>query len=178
MTSVGIAERTAYVLDGGTYYVADKRTALNRYMNAGATDHADETTQPAGYTFEEVLGYPRAQASLPGVDVLSEAFNPSTGDYALIAPSENLFGCTASPLGVYGYPRFASVPEVLLSLSAGGVTVESNKAAGGVTWRWFWNGMQFENHLGFGGQIQAAFYFVGRPELNPNEAGDGYSPVG
>jgi len=178
MTSVGIAERTAYVLDGGTYYVADKRTALNRYMNAGATDHADETTQPAGYTFEEVLGYPRAQASLPGVDVLSEAFNPSTGDYALIAPSENLFGYTASPQGVYGYPRFASVPEVLLSLSAGGVTVESNKAAGGVTWRWFWNGMQFENHLGFGGEIQAAFYFVGRPELNPNEAGDGYSPAG
>jgi hypothetical protein len=32
------------------------------------------------------------------------------------------------------------------------VTVESNKAAGGVTWRWFWNGMQFENHFGFGGE--------------------------
>jgi hypothetical protein len=58
------------------------------------------------------------------------------------------------------------------------VTVESNKAAGGVTWRWFWNGMQFENHFGFGGEIQAAFYFVGKPELNPNEAGDGYFPAG
>ena len=57
------------------------------------------------------------------------------------------------------------------------MTVESNKAAGGVTWRWFWNGMKFENHFGFGGEIQAAFYFVGRPELNPNEAGDGYSPA-
>jgi hypothetical protein len=182
MTSVGIAERTAHVLDGGTYYVADKpadgRTALNRYLDAGATDHADGTNQPVGYTFEEVLGYPWAQASLPGLDVLSEAFNPSTGDYALIAPSENLFGYTASPLGVYGYPRFANASEVLLSLSGGGVTVESNKAAGGVTWRWFWNGMQFENHFGFGGEIQAAFYFVGRPELNPNEAGDGYFPAG
>jgi hypothetical protein len=58
------------------------------------------------------------------------------------------------------------------------VTVESNKAAGGVTWRWFWNGTQFENHFGFGGEIQAAFYFVGRPELNPDEAGDGYFPAG
>jgi hypothetical protein len=26
--------------------------------------------------------------------------------------------------------------------------------------------------------IQAAFYFVGRAELNPNEAGDGYFPAG
>jgi hypothetical protein len=162
-------ERTAYVLDGGTYYVADQpadgRTTLNRYMNPGATDHADGTSQPSGYTFEEVLGYPWAQSSLPGLDVLSEAFNPSTGDYALIAPSESLSGYTANSLGVYGYPRFANTSEVLLSLSAGGVTVESNKAAGGVTWRWFWNGMQFENHFGFGGEIQAAFYFVGRPEL-------------
>jgi hypothetical protein len=182
MTSVGIAERTAYVLDGGTYYVADQpadgRMALNRYMNAGATDHADGTNQPTGYAFDEVLGYPWTQASIPGLDVLSEAFNPSTGDYALIAPSESFSGYTANSLGVYGYPRFANTSEVLLSLSAGGVTVESNKAAGGVTWRWYWNGMQFENHFGFGGEIQAAFYFVGRPELNPNEAGDGYFPAG
>lgn len=182
MTSVGIVERTAYGLEGGTYYVADQpadgRTTLNRYMNAGGTDHADGTSQPADYTFEEVLGYPWAQSSLPGLDILSEAFNPSTGDYALVAPSENLSGYTGNSLGVYGYPRFAHASEVLLSLSAGGVTVESNKAAGGVTWRWLWNGMQFENHFGFGSEIQAAFYFVGRPELNPNEAGDGYFPAG
>jgi hypothetical protein len=64
--------------------------------------------------------------------------------------------------------------EELLSLSAGGVTVESNKVAGGVTWRWSWNGMEFENHNGYGAEIQAAFYFGSGPDLDPNEAGDGY----
>ena len=62
-------------------------------------------------------------------------------------------------------------------LSAGGITVESNKVAGGVTWRWFWNGMEFENHFGYGGEIQAAFYFGNSSALNPNEAGDGYFPA-
>jgi len=49
------------------------------------------------------------------------------------------------------------------------VTVESNRAAGGVTWRWFWNGMQFENHFAYGSQIQAAFYFGTSATLNPTD---------
>jgi hypothetical protein len=182
MTSFGLDERNTFPLEGQIYYVPNQsgtgRTTLNRYFNAGITDHTDATNPPAGYTLEEALGYPWAQASLPGLDVLSEAVNPSTGDYALVAPSESLVGYTASSLGVYGYPRFVNTPEVILSLSAGGVTVESNKAAGGVTWRWFWNGMEFENHFGYGGEIQAAFYFGNSSTLNPNEAGDGYFPAG
>jgi hypothetical protein len=129
------------------------RTPLNRYVNAGATDHADGISPPDGYSLEETLGCPWTQASLPGLELLSEAVNPSTGDYALVTPSESLAGYTASSLNVYGYPRFVNSSEVLLSLSAGGVTVESNKAAGGVTWRWFWNGMQFENHDVYGSEI-------------------------
>src|SRR4029077_19274941 len=74
MTSAGLVARTAYALDGGTYYVADQpangRTPLNRYMSPGATDHADGTSPPSGYAFEEVLGYPWVQSSLPGLDVL------------------------------------------------------------------------------------------------------------
>jgi hypothetical protein len=140
MTNVDIGERSAYPFDGEIYYVPDQpgsgRTTLNRYFNAGVTDHADGTNSPAGYTLEETLGFPWAEPSLPGLEVLSEAVNPSTGDYALVAPSESLPGYTVSPLAVYGYPRFVNRAEVILSLSAGGVTVESNKAAGGVTWRW------------------------------------------
>ena len=182
MTSVGSAERNAYTLDGAMYYVPDQpasgRTALNRYLNAGVTDHADGTNAPPGYTLQEVLGYPWTQASLPGLDILSEGFNPITGDYALITPSESHPNYSSTSLGVYGYPRFLNTTEAILSLSAGGVTVESNKVAGGVTWRWFWNGMEFENHFGYGGEIQAAFYFGTSSTLNPNEAGDGYFPAG
>jgi len=182
MTSFGSVERSTYPSQGQMYYVADQpssdRAALNRYINADITDHADGVNAPAEYSLEQILGYPWTQASLPGLELLSEGLSPSKGDYALILPSESLPGYTASSLGVYGYPRFASNAEVLLSLSAGGVTVESNKAAGGVTWRWYWNGMQFENHFGFGAEIQAAFYFGNGPNLNPNEAGDGYAPAG
>ncbi len=182
MTSFGFDERNRFPLEGQIYYVPDQsgtgRTTLNRYLNGSATDHADGTDAPSGYSLEEALGYPWAQASLPGLDVLSEAVNSSTGDHALVAPSESLSGYTASSLGVYGFPRFANTTEAILSLSAGGVTVESNKVAGGVTWRWFWNGMEFENHFGYGGEIQAAFYFGTSSTLNPNEAGDGYFPAG
>jgi hypothetical protein len=182
MTSFGFDERNRFPLEGQIYYVPDQsgtgRTTLNRYLNSSSTDHADGTDAPPGYTLEGALGYPWAQASLPGLDVLSEAVNSSTGDHALVAPSESLSGYTASSLGVYGYPRFANTTEAILSSSGGGVTVESNKVAGGVTWRWFWNGMEFENHFGYGGEIQAAFYFGNSSALNPNEAGDGYFPAG
>src|SRR5712692_3822385 len=71
MTSVDFAERSAYPLEGEMYYVADQpgsgRTALNRYVNAGATDHADGISPPAGYNLETILGYPWTQPTLPGL---------------------------------------------------------------------------------------------------------------
>ena len=90
----------------------------------------------------------------------------------LLAPSESLPGYNPQPLAAYGYPRFGNVSEVQLSLSPGGVTVQSNEVAGGATWRWFWNGVQFLNHADYGREIQAAFYYGTTPDLNPNEAGD------
>jgi hypothetical protein len=47
--------------------------------------------------------------------------------------------------------------------------------AGGATWRWTWNGVQFINNDDYGRQIQSDFYFP--PDFNssnPNEAGDYY----
>ncbi len=166
-----------YPSEGQMYYVADQlggdRVTLNRYVNASLAEHADGINAPPDYTLEQILGYPWSQASLLGLEQLSEGWNSETGDYALMRPSETIPNYAPSPLGVYGYPRFSSKEE-LLSLSAGGVTVESNKVAGGVTWRWSWNGMEFENHNGYGAEIQAAFYFGSGPDLDPNEAGDGY----
>jgi hypothetical protein len=178
MASVGPDERNIFPLEGQIYYVPDQpapgRTALNRYLNTSGTDHADGISVPVGYNLEENLGYPWSQGALPGLDFLSEAVNSSSGDYALVAPSENLSGYSSNSLGVYGYPRFVNADEIILSLSAGGITVESNKVAGGVVWRWFWNGMEFENNFAYGGEIQAAFYFGNNPNLNPTEAGDLY----
>ena len=60
MTSFDFAERNAYPFDGEMYYVSDQpgsgRTPLNRYVNAGTTDHADGTSPPDGYSLEETLG--------------------------------------------------------------------------------------------------------------------------
>jgi len=178
MTTIGPDERSSYPLEGQVYYVPDQpasgRTTLNRLINSGGTDHADAINNLMGYSQDMVLGFPWTGASGLGMAQLSEFLNSGTGDYALLAPSESLPGYSPQALAVYGYPRFGNASEVLLSLSAGGITVESNKVAEGVVWRWFWNGVEFENNFAYGGEIQAAFYVGDNPNLNPTEAGDFY----
>ena len=176
MTTLGPNERSWYPLEGQIYYVADQSSSgvipLNRLINTNGTDHADGTTNLTGYSQDEVLGFPWSAATLPGTVQLLEAFNSNTGDNTLEFPSENLAGYSAQPLGAYGYPRFGNASEVLLTLSAGGVTVESNLVAGGAVWRWFWNGFQFVNHADYGREIQADFSWGTSANLNPTEAGD------
>jgi hypothetical protein len=177
MTTIGPNERSSYPLEGQVYYVPDQsangRSTLNRLVNSSGTDHADATGSLNGYTQDVVLGFPWSSASVPGVAQLTEAFDSTTGDYALLSPSETLTGYNARPLTAYGYPRSGNASEMLLSLSVGGATVESNEIAGGTTWRWFWNGVQFLNHADYGREIQGAFYYPPGQDLNPNEAGDG-----
>ena len=176
ITTFGPDERSSYPLEGQVYYVPDQpasgRTTLNRLINSGGSDHADAISNLSGYSQDIVLGFPWTSASGSGVSQLSELLNSGTGDYALLAPSESWPGYNPQPLAAYGYPRFGNASEVVLSLSAGGVTVQSNEVAGGATWRWFWNGVQVLNHADYGREIQAAFYYGTTPDLNPNEAGD------
>jgi len=171
----GESERINYPLEAQTYYVAGQsatgRTALNRLVNSSGTDHADAVSDVSGYSQDMLLGYPWTSSVNPAMVQLAEAFNSSTGDYALLAPSETLPGYAPQPLAAYGYPRYGGLSEVELSLSAGGVTVESNEVAGGAIWRWNWNGVQFVNHADYGREIQDAFYF-GTGPTNPTEAGD------
>ena len=179
MTSFGADERSVYPLEAQLYYVLDSQatgqTVLNRMVNAGDTDHADAVDPLNGYSVDEVLGYPWSGASLPGLTQMAEGLNSMTGDSAMPIPGENLPGYVSQPLPVYGYPRYGSAGEVLLTLTAGGVQVQSNAVAGGVTWRWFWNGVQFINNGDFGREIQAAFYYPPTSQAyNPNEAGDYY----
>ena len=171
----GKSERINFPLEAQTYYVAAQsatgRTALNRLVNSSGTDHADAVSGVSGYSQDMLLGYPWTSSVNPAMVQLAEAFNSSTGDYALLVPSETLSGYASQPLAAYGYPRYGGLSEVMLSLSAGGVTVESNEVAGGAVWRWYWNGTQFVNHADYGREIQDAFYF-GTSPYNPTEAGD------
>ena len=174
-TTVGSSERPAYLLEAQTYYVPDQagnsRETLNRVVNSSGTDYADAISDLSGYSQDMELGFPWNDGDTAGTAQLDEAFNSATGDHALLAPSENLSGYVRQPLAAYGYPRYGNAAEVLLSISVGGVTVESNAVAGGSTWRWLWNGVEFLNHNDYGRETQSAFYFDGT-QLNPNEAGD------
>ena len=176
LTIVGLDERNNFPLEAQLYYVADQpandRIALNRVVNPSDTDHADSTANLPGYVQDRVIGYPWNSAALPGTMQLVEGFSIDNGDHALMGPTEDLSGYTPLPLPAYGYPRYGSASEVLLSLSAGGVTVQSNLVAGGAVWRWFWNGVQFVNHSDYGREIQAAFSYGTSADLNPTEAGD------
>jgi hypothetical protein len=110
------------------------------------------------------------------VNRFARGYNSATADYAMLTPGENLLGYVGTPLAAYGYPRYGNEAEVLLTLNAGGVAVQSNAVAGGMVWRWFWNGTQFINNNDYGRQIQAAFYYPPSDgSWNPNEAGDYYS---
>jgi len=171
----GESERINLPLEAQTYYVAAQsakgETALNRLVNSSGTDHADAVSSLNGYSQDMLLGYAWTSALNPAMAQLAEGFNSSTGDYALLALSETLPGYAPQPLAAYGYPRYGGLSEVVLSLSGGGVTVESNEVAGGAVWRWYWNGIQFVNHADYGREIQDAFYF-GTGPTNPTEAGD------
>jgi hypothetical protein len=79
----------------------------------------------------------------------------------------------------YGFPRYGDQCEVNYSLSAGGVTIRANKAAGGAISELIWNGKQFINNYDYGRQIQIAFNFTNVGEFdNPNEAGSRYGCPG
>jgi hypothetical protein len=174
------ADRGLYPIEAQLYYVLDSQTGtgqvpLNRMINAAGLDHADATGPLDGYSLDEVLGYGWSDASLPGVTQIAEGFNSVTYDHAMLGAGESLLGYVSQPLFAYGYSRYGDAGEVLLTLSAGGVEVQSNAVAGGVVWRWTWNGMQFVNKSDYGRQIQAAFYYPpSSGTYNPNEAGDFY----
>jgi hypothetical protein len=156
------SERSSYPLEAQVYYVPDRGasdcTTLNRVVNSDGSDHADTVTTLSGYSEDMESGFPWSTNSIPGVAQLTESFNSTIGDYALLAPSESLAGYVPQPLAAYGFPRYANAAEVLLGTTAGGVTVQSNAVAGGSTWRWFWNGTQFLNHGDYGRDSRSVLF--------------------
>ena len=67
------------------------------------------------------------------------------------------------------------VRRELLPLTAGGVTVKSNPAAGGTVWSWVWNGIEYINTYDFGREMQSSLFPRDAKNSNPTEAGDAFS---
>jgi hypothetical protein len=150
MTTTGPPELDLFPSEGQMYYVpADlgiRTVSLNRFNNG--PDHRDSARlELPGYEIEGPLGFPWVRNVLPGLKPLLEGFNSATGDYALMHPREQLPDYDPASLRVFGYPRFGNETESILSLTGGGVTIESNRVFGGALWRWTWNGKQFLSNL-------------------------------
>lgn len=77
-------------------------------------------------------------------------------------------------MSLYAWPRYVDLPTSLLSLSAGGVTIESNAVAGEALWHWSHAGVQYINNRDYGRAIQSALFFADR---NPTEAGNTWSDL-
>jgi hypothetical protein len=175
-------ERDDYPLDGAIFYVPEKEhrplgtVPLYRLFNGNdhmvSLDPHEGADQ--GYHVEGILGYPFVSQQ-PGTSELIRTYNPSTHHHSLRNSTglETEQGYIDQPLGVYGYPRYYNRFTQLLSLSGGGITIDSNEVAGGSLWHWTWNGVQVINNWDYGRQIQTDIFPYGY--ANPTEAGDTWS---
>jgi hypothetical protein len=163
------------------YLAADPNTAdrieLQRYYNASNGDHMESlaTLDPAnGYTYEGPLGFVWT-SQLTGMVPLrrllrSLPFDHATAHSGDLLPPDYI---EEGPMG-YAFPRWLTLNEHLLPLTAGDVTIKSNRVAGGAIWEWHQGGFQYVNDYDYGRQIQGAL-FIGAEAVNPTEAGDMYT---
>lgn len=176
-------ERDAYSCEGQMFYLPASSlsgtTVLYRLFN-GSNDHMDsDTAGEGGYSTEGGLGYAFTSSGEPGcLSNIVRPVNTSTGDHALRNwyYTDAISGYTDQGMSLWGYPRHGLTAEHFLELTAGGITVKSNKVAGSAVFEWWWNGKQFINDRDYGRQMQSSInWFVGETLYNPTEAGDRYS---
>jgi hypothetical protein len=161
-----------------SYSLGKRSIQLSRFNNG--PDHSDSALlEVPGYFNEGPLGFPWTSNVLPGLGPMVEGLNASTGDYALMRPGEHLPGYVSAPLNVFGYPRFGNQTESILSLSGGGVKIESNRVYGGSLWRWTWNGEQFfSNRDSLSGSYDVLFLDNFTNYLNQNgDYCDNHAPL-
>lgn len=150
-------------------------------------DHADyhASTTCCGYSVENA-GQPfyfgwSSSTTTPGLSEVQLGVNPATGDRATYSSWLPIGGAYSMEFstGRWGYARNLGFSEYNLETSAGGVTVQSNAVAGGATWRWTHQGVQYLNMFDYGRQMQSALFFCDWPGptacFNPTEAGDVWS---
>ncbi|MBB5867998.1 hypothetical protein F4553_001377 [Allocatelliglobosispora scoriae] len=185
MTTKDNAERDGFPNDGQIYYLPATQVAntrpLYRLYNPNAYGHMDHmeslTPGEGGYQTEAPVGYAyQAAGNAQGLSQYRRTFNGCNGDHGSRSVNEPALSCYADePLaGAFGWPRFANTASSPLTLSGGGVTVESNLAAGGAVFQWTHNGVQYLNRRDYGRELQSSVFFDrgNHVQSNPTEAGD------
>ena len=158
MSTTNPAERDSLPSDGSTFYLpqsgAAGRTPLNRFFNSTTGDHNDDTAGAlSGYTLESTLGFPWTRA-ITGTQPIQRQTNGATGDNATTHLDEAKSGYGISnPALAYGYARDNNLATDFLSISGGGVTINSNRAAGGSIYELWWNNIEFVNDWDNGRQM-------------------------
>jgi hypothetical protein len=183
MTSNSPNERNALPSNGAIFYVPSNNifgtAPLYRLYLSPIGDHMDSLYPgEGGYYTEGILGYPYTTPdALPGLHQFIRVDDGTYPYHATRSDTDSIPGYgNASGLSAWGFARPNTATLSLLSLSAGGVTIESNGVAGGALWTWTWNGTQFINTDDCGREIQSSvFYPTSSGTQNPTEAGDQFT---
>lgn len=127
---------------------------------------------------EGVIGYAwNSSLAVPGISPMWRLVNPSTNDHAQVKSGDSIAGYSVTEIpGLYGYSRYNTTSEDHLTLSAGGVTIKSNRVAGGAVWSWYAHGTEFINSDDYGRLLQSAIDWPENGQIkNPTEGGSTYS---
>lgn len=176
MTTNSSVERSAFPGRGAFIYIAKNSTPSTTpfYRLYNGVDHMDSyIAGEGGYGTEGALGYIWTSASaLRGLGKPSRVY-PTRGDHAEVRLGDTIAGyANVDAPNLYGYLRYNNIAEDFSTTTAGGLTVKSNKVAGGAVWSWVWNGTEFVDHADYGREIQAAIAWRdGGVVRNPTEAG-------
>lgn len=181
-------------IEGSVAYIptgaAAGRVAMRRFYKATVPDHRDSTaTSIAGYTHEGILGYPwTSPTAVPGLDAAKAIVTGHAGtEHASYLSSDPIAGYADDATIGYGYPRYGADADGidLLTVSGGGVTIGSNRIAGGAAWSWVHNGVEHLDTADYGRLLQAALFFTAPSspwnapkQANPTEGGGQNSSLG
>lgn len=189
MTTPFIGDIDSYPSDGAIFYVPSSNIASTspfyRLFKSSIPDHMDSfTLGEDGYNTDLLLGYPYSSSTASSGIGQIMRYRKGTTDRAIGRADESAsftskgYSLETAQAG-WAYQRFNQTAEALLSLSAGGVTIESNAVAGGALWKWTWGGTQFLNYADYGRQMQSSMSYFDASNIQhlPTEGGDRYTGV-
>jgi hypothetical protein len=182
MSTITTAERNLFASQGQTWYLYVSQIAGTApyYREYRYSDHMDSTVYgEAGFTVEGVQGEAFTSSGSPGTVQIARAMSTYYNDHATPTPN-NATPVTyvLEPQPLWAYARYGNQAESLTTVSANGVTAQTNAVAGASFWTWSWGGFQFLDHQDYGREMQSNIFYDHNPDgswkQNPNEAGDGH----
>lgn len=176
MSSPTMHERNGFSSQGQTWYLPANQLSGTSpfYREVDSNDHMDSTvTNEAGYyRTEAALGYVFPVGSVPGTAQIVRENDPALGDHATPSAYDLLSGYTQEPMNGAGFARYDNQLTSFTTLTANGITAQTNAVAGGAFWTWTWNGKQLIDNHDFGRLLQSSLFYGSNPVQNPTEAGD------